>query len=162
MSLAANLRRLRMNAKISAKAFANQIGINYANYRAYENGVWPNEKTLVTIADAFHVSIDELLGHSLKKFDEYKEILHDITTENGLIFRVREEPSSKKPSPVVVLICNKETGEEVSRVSFSSKNEFIYFMKPMIRISENTARMVLHQVIAESLQFRQEEEEKEV
>lgn len=159
MSLQANLKRLRIKSKLSARAFANQIGIKYANYLSYENGVWPSEKTLVAIADAFHVSIDELLGHSVRKYDEYKEMLQDVTTEDGRIFRVVEDQSSRKRSPVVVLICDKDTGDEVSRVTFSSKNELIHFMKPLVRISEKSARMFLHQLIADTLQFRQEEQE---
>ena len=64
MSLKANLRRLRLKVNPSAKAFADQIGINYTKYLSYENGVWPNEKTLIAIADELHVSLDSLLGHS--------------------------------------------------------------------------------------------------
>ena len=152
MSLKGNLRRLRLKVNPSAKAFAEQIGINYTKYLSYENGIWPNEKTLVAIASALHVSIDTLLGHSVKRYDEYKKIVQEIVTEDGTLYRVTEEAPS-----VVVQICDKVSGEELSRVSFSSKQEFVHFMKRLIQINERSSRLMLHQLIMDLLQLRQEE-----
>jgi len=159
MSLKTNLRRLRLKVNPSAKAFADQIGINYTKYLSYENGVWPNEKTLVAIADGLHVSVDSLLGHSVKKYDEYKEIVEDITTDDGTVYRVTEEAPSGGSSSVVVHICDKDSGEERSRISFSSKNEFIFFMRRLVQVNERSSRIVLNQLIIDLLQIKQEEKE---
>ena len=159
MSLKTNLRRLRLKVNPSAKAFADQIGINYTKYLSYENGVWPNERTLVAIADALNVSVDRLLGHAIKRYDEYKEIVEDITTENGTMFRVTEDSPSVSSSSVVVHICDKASGEELSRVSFSSKNEFIHFIKRLVQINERSSRIMLEQLIMDLLYVRQEEKE---
>lgn len=47
-----------------AKDFAKAADIKYSTYATYENGSWPNEKNLIKIAAALHVSIDELLGYA--------------------------------------------------------------------------------------------------
>ncbi len=73
MSLMHNLRILRERAGYSnAKDFAKQIDVKYSSYLGYETkGVWPNEETLVKIADALHVTTDELLGHTVRDSFEY-------------------------------------------------------------------------------------------
>lgn len=159
MSLKGNLRRLRLKVNPSAKAFADEIGINYTKYLSYENGVWPNENTLIAIADALHVSVDRLLGHSIRRYDEYKEIVEDITTEDGTVYRVTEGSPSNASSPVVVHICDKDSKEEFSSVSFSSKNEFVHFIKRLVQVNERSSRIVLNQLIIDLLQIKQEEKE---
>lgn len=66
MSFQENLKRYREQAGFKqAKEFAQYLGIPYTRYMAYENkGSFPNEKTLVSIATALHISIDKLLGYS--------------------------------------------------------------------------------------------------
>lgn len=68
-----NLRRLRERAGITAKDFAEQIGIKYTTYMAYENeGREPKQETLCKIAAALHVSIDELLGFVPDKLNRWQ------------------------------------------------------------------------------------------
>ncbi len=68
MALRDNLKRLREAQGITGKDFAAKIGINYATYMTYENpdeskARWPSEDTLMKIAAALQVPIDELLGN---------------------------------------------------------------------------------------------------
>ena len=67
MSFQDNLIRLRKENSPSAKAFAQTLGISYTTYHNYEKGAWPSEENLIKIADALHVSIDELLGYKVDK-----------------------------------------------------------------------------------------------
>ena len=159
MSLKTNLRKLRLKVNPSAKAFADEIGINYTKYLSYENGVWPNEKTLIALANALHVSVDSLLGHSIRNYDKYKKIVQDITTEDGTVYRVTETSPSRASSSVIVHIRNKDSGEELSRVSFSSKKEFIAFIQRLEQINERSSRIMLNQLIIDLLQIKQEEKE---
>lgn len=64
MALKENLVRLREQAGYKqAKDFAKAAGIPYSSYIVYEKGSWPNEKNLLKIAGALHVSLDQLLGY---------------------------------------------------------------------------------------------------
>lgn len=158
MSFAENLRRLRMRVNPSAKAFAEEIGIGYTKYISYETGVWPNEKTLIAIADALQVSLDTLLGRSLKAYDECKQIIHGITTEDGQPFKVIEGLPSKRVTPVTVQIYDEEAEGKYSNICFSSKNEFVKFMKRITEIHERTSHVLLEQLIWDALQNRLEQE----
>ena len=64
MSFQENLIKFRKEKSPSAKAFAQNAGISYTTYHNYEKGAWPSEENLIKIADALHVSTDELLGYS--------------------------------------------------------------------------------------------------
>ncbi len=64
MALKENLVRLREQAGYKqAKDFAKAAGIPYSSYIVYEKGSWPNEKNLLKIAGALHISLDKLLGY---------------------------------------------------------------------------------------------------
>ena len=55
------LKELRQQHNVTAKAVAEAVGILPDTYRSYETGRRePNLKTLVLIADYFHVSTDYL------------------------------------------------------------------------------------------------------
>lgn len=59
------LKELRQQHNVTAKAVAEAVGILPDTYRSYETGRRePNLKTLVLIADYFHVSTDYLLGRA--------------------------------------------------------------------------------------------------
>lgn len=69
MSFQDNLRAYRERLGINAKDFANSIGVKYSTYASYENlGREPKYATLIKIATALHVSVDDLLGYN---FDQY-------------------------------------------------------------------------------------------
>lgn len=67
-----NLKRIRGERGFkSAKQFAAALGIGYTRYINYENkGREPDYKTLCKIADALHITTDELLGHELDKYEK--------------------------------------------------------------------------------------------
>lgn len=75
MSFQDNLKKYREQAGFKqAKEFAQFLDIPYTSYMAYENkGSFPNEKTLLKIANALHVSIDDLLGRDEMSKDELQK-----------------------------------------------------------------------------------------
>lgn len=80
MSFAQNLKIYREKAGYSsAKEFANTLGIAYTTYLPYENpskdkGREPKYETLLKIADALDVTVDELLGAKRSKLKKYTEL----------------------------------------------------------------------------------------
>ena len=75
MSFQENLKKYREQAGFKqAKEFAQFLDIPYTSYMAYENkGSFPNEKTLLKIANALHVSTDDLLGRAEMGDDELQK-----------------------------------------------------------------------------------------
>ncbi|WP_370850990.1 helix-turn-helix domain-containing protein [Megasphaera sp.] len=74
MKFSENLKQIRKKAGYTAKELAQKIELPYTTYAAYENqGREPKFETLIKIADALHVSIDELLGRSIDAPDELEK-----------------------------------------------------------------------------------------
>lgn len=107
MALRDNLKRLREAAGLSGKELAKQISMNYASYMTYENpnkenSRWPNEETLLKIAAALHVSLDDLLGYHPDEYDKavrlFKESVKCDIQLNGeyVSFIPNEDESFKR------------------------------------------------------------------
>ena len=79
-----NLRKYRVARGLNAKDFAALLGIKYTTYLSYETaGKEPKIDNLCKIAEALHVSTDDLLGYYPDKFAYWKSLLEgdDITIE---------------------------------------------------------------------------------
>lgn len=102
MSFQENLKRYREQAGFKqAKEFAHYLGIPYTRYMAYENkGSFPNEKTLISISTALHVSIDELLGYQPNEEQQCIQFLKDLGlfVSFSHLWRVADFPPSKSYS----------------------------------------------------------------
>jgi transcriptional regulator with XRE-family HTH domain len=62
------LRDLRRNSNISGQKLGESLGVGKTTISAWENGVnYPNQETLIKIAEYFNVSVDYLLGVPSKK-----------------------------------------------------------------------------------------------
>ena len=70
MGFMENLRAFRIRAGYSsAKKFADALGIPYNTYLSYESKhCEPNYNLLCKLADIFHTSTDNLLGHMSRKY----------------------------------------------------------------------------------------------
>ena len=65
MGLPDYLRRFRNEFKLTQKAVADAVGMKESAYQRYEQGTRePAYKQLVSLADAYNVSIDYLVGRS--------------------------------------------------------------------------------------------------
>lgn len=60
-----NLRKFRIEKKLSQQQLADIIGTTQQSINKYENhGTEPDIETLMKLADYFGVSVDHLIGHS--------------------------------------------------------------------------------------------------
>ena len=65
MTFPDSLRRFRKEFNLTQKAVANAVGMQESAYQRYEQGTRePAFKQLLTLADAFDVSLDYLVGRS--------------------------------------------------------------------------------------------------
>ena len=63
--LAKRLKELRENRRIYQREMAEYLGLSFRGYQDYETGKSePKLKTLIAIADYYHVSIDYLTGRT--------------------------------------------------------------------------------------------------
>ena len=76
MTFGENLKKKRKEVGYTAKDFAKKIGCAYTTYLTYENeSREPKYETLIQIATALHVSIDELLGYTPEHPNETARII---------------------------------------------------------------------------------------
>lgn len=131
------------------------MGLKYSTYMTYEttNPVksrWPNEETLVKIAAALHVSVDDLLGYTVPvvgKYEKYKSWL-----ESGYGLRVGERFGE-------VFIWTGMPEDEITKgvpgykvLRFVNKAAFCNFIEAVIETEElqmrsrvaNTLRMLIY------------------
>lgn len=60
-----NLKRLRERDHITQQQLAAAVGVSQQSINKYENhNIEPDLATLIAIADYFHTSVDDLVGHS--------------------------------------------------------------------------------------------------
>lgn len=77
---AQNLRRYREQAGYSAKEFSKLLGLSFATYAGYEyKGREPKFTLLRKIADTLNVSLDDLVGRTLKNIAFRKMIIKRFT-----------------------------------------------------------------------------------
>ncbi len=64
-----NVKNQRKKTGLSQDQMARKANMSLSTYLKVENGVTPNPsiQTLVTIAEALDISLDELVGRDLKK-----------------------------------------------------------------------------------------------
>ncbi|MGH4140895.1 cobalamin-dependent protein [Clostridium sp.] len=68
--LGSHLKSLRNEKKLKQKDLAYILGLAQTTVANYESGIrFPNEATLINIADYFHVSLDELLGRDFLDYN---------------------------------------------------------------------------------------------
>jgi len=63
LQLGQNLRKLRLDEKLTQEQLAEKLNISRVNYTRYENDkARPDYETIIAIADFYNISIDELFG----------------------------------------------------------------------------------------------------
>lgn len=61
-----NLKQIRKEQKMTQTEVANKLNIDYTTLGRYENGISePNLTTLIKLANIYHTTIDNLLGHKV-------------------------------------------------------------------------------------------------
>ncbi len=71
MSFGSNLEKIRKGHKISQAKLGSALGITQQMISSYEKDLSsPNIESLIKIADFFETSIDTLIGHIIKSYNE--------------------------------------------------------------------------------------------
>lgn len=102
MNFSVNLRKYREKIGLSRKDIAAILNISIQAYGHYENGERePKLDTLVKIAAALHVSVDELLGYTVPvvgEYEKYKDWLesygYDVKEEGQAVKVFYHDPDS--------------------------------------------------------------------
>lgn len=86
-----NLKKLRIEHKISQKQLADVIGVSQQSINKYENhNVEPDISTLKSLANYFNTSIDYLVGYSDKNTSDINSellyIFNQMTSEQKRLF----------------------------------------------------------------------------
>mgnify|MGYP001853104964 CR=1 FL=1 len=81
------IRELRESTGLSARKFAEELGIKYTTYYGYETGTRePGSEFIANFAKRFGVTTDYILGLEEKKpSDAIKEATEGMTTEDILL-----------------------------------------------------------------------------
>lgn len=83
-----NLKKIRKEQKLTQSEVAKKLNIDYTTLGRYENGISePNITTLIKLADFFHTTIDNLIGHEIPYLLD-KSILNN--EQNNLINKIIE------------------------------------------------------------------------
>ncbi|MFV0618739.1 helix-turn-helix domain-containing protein [Megasphaera sp. WILCCON 0056] len=128
-----NLKKYREKSGYTAKAFAKTINIAYTTYLTYENqGREPKFDTLIKIADALHVSIDELLGY---KADMADELTRSIQFLESIGFTIHRYHSSKLEHYQDYFVINSQSFD---------KSTFPRNIKEFFMISDHRNKNIAH------------------
>ncbi|MDF2800944.1 MAG: transcriptional regulator [Anaerocolumna sp.] len=90
MSFGNNLEKIRKEHKISQSKLGCALGITQQMISSYEKNISsPNIESLIRLADYFHVSVDELIGHTVLASNDDKSskakfdcLFDSLTTED--------------------------------------------------------------------------------
>ena len=65
MEIGKKLKELRLSHNLTQQQIADKLGINRVNYTRYEtNAVRPDYETIISIADFYDISLDELFDRN--------------------------------------------------------------------------------------------------
>ena len=111
MGFQENLKKYREKAGYKqGKDFAKDLGIPYPTYMGYENrGREPKFDTLIKMADALHVSIDELVGYNPKHPSQLSIAMEDVARHGFTVF---SQKGNKKSNIWIKIIDSKEEEED--------------------------------------------------
>lgn len=81
-----NLKKLRIQNKLSQQELADRLGISQQSINKYENhNVQPDFHTLIAIADFFHTSVDYLIGNNAQYDAVFSETTITLSAEEMLL-----------------------------------------------------------------------------
>ena len=123
-----NLKKFREASGVSIGDFADSLGLSRNTYIAYENqNREPSYAVLIKIADALHVSVDDLIGREISDY----EILLSKCQQIG--FLVLPDNTTKDAPSVNILYFYEDGREEAFHFT---KDEFITIMQIIQKTDE--------------------------
>lgn len=146
MGFQENLRKYRVARGLNAKDFAALLGIKYTTYLSYETaGKEPKIDNLCKIAEALHVSTDDLLGYTSKESSSQDKLLYwlEFATNAGL-------PVKKHRDYILIDVADRTGKEEdihclsLSPQTFIEQMEKSAFMAEKKLLPEKTKLTLRH------------------
>ena len=155
MAFQDNLKHFREKAGFTAKEFADLLEVPYGTYVSYENRARePKYELLIKIADALHVSIDDLLGYKPDEMEQLIQILKKndipfstVKTEDQLFCQF--DIPGTNTSIVLGLAGLKQCMEEVKadfekQTAPQFKNAFMSYLIWTYKLSEGDKRVTTY------------------
>ncbi len=156
MNFKENLKYYREQAGYKqAKQFAQELGIKYTQYIAYEGkGSEPRYELLCKIAQKLNISVDQLLGVEKDEFCEAKSLIEKnkgfkvIELENGNIMleKIFNREILDKVSANLEKMNSFLSASDIqieSNLCFINKEDFMKFIKYLIPAIENDGKRML-------------------
>lgn len=147
MAFQDNLKQAREYSGYTAKELAGKLNIPYGTYVSYENrGREPKYEVLCKIADALHVSTDNLLGHDINDLEKCKNIL----IKGGIkIHPVSPPGCTSIYAPILPALEKKHP--ELKNMPIALPNEkIIEWVSMAIPIIEDKQKELLHKELIET------------
>lgn len=119
MDFGDRLKNMRIERKITQQGFANAVGVSVVTVRNWEHNIKkPNMDTILSIARVLQVSIDTLLGFSIKGTDNFA--LSSLERKLILDFRALDKYGQK----AVQTICSLEK-DRVKELSMKAESNVV-------------------------------------
>lgn len=106
-----NLKKLRVNRKLSQQKLAEEFRLSQQSIYKYENGLaQPDIQTLKNFASFFHTTIDYLVGYTMIKDAGEKNMIQAMTPEEIHFLNLFRELSPATRTHITALLeqLNKE------------------------------------------------------
>lgn len=162
MLFAENLKRLRENNHLSKSDMAKKLDITPSAYGAYElKRREPSFDMLCKIADALHVSTDELLGHEVDELEKCKSFvckagweINEIFSPPGCTTVNVDTRELNKISPLMAMPITANERERFVPIAFPN-DEFIKWVTSAIEDAETdiepSRQAALRRILATNL-----------
>ena len=102
-----NLKKLRMEKKVSQQQLASIIGISQQSINKYENhNIEPEISILIALSDYFQTSVDYLVGHTEIRHAIEPTSPFDLNEEEAHLLEGYRTLSKKEKESVLLIIEN--------------------------------------------------------
>jgi len=114
------LREIRAKYKLNQSEIAKITGLSQKSISNYENAqTYPNVEALIKLADYFHISIDELIGHEVKNIID-KSLMSD---EDIAIIEELKNLNTIQKIKILAYIDGLKAGKEKQQAIITNINE---------------------------------------
>ena len=114
------LREIRAKYKLNQSEIAKITGLSQKSISNYENAqTYPNVEALIKLADYFHISIDELIGHEAKNIID-KSLMSD---EDIAIIEELKNLNTIQKIKILAYIDGLKAGKEKQQTIITNINE---------------------------------------
>lgn len=104
-----NLKKIRKEQKLTQSEVAKKLNIDYTTLGRYENGISePNLTTLINLANIYHTTTDNLLGHNVPYLIDKSKLNNQQIELFNLIMQLNEINTIKALSYCSGLLAGQE------------------------------------------------------